>query len=185
MWVCLDIAIGRGWARGSGQFRVGLALLFQLAGGGGFLRGAFGGFGVGAGDGCAAAFASRLFAGYGLVAGPAGIFLFRCHGIRRAFGSAGEAALADCVDGIEKAGGNFSGDAISGAEFEADGASGVGGIDGPAVLGDEDAACGDETPGSGAGRFHQGRPVLGGGGGDLFCGFGGADGLARGANGEE
>ena len=53
------------------------------------------------------------------------------------------------------------------------------------VLGDDDAALGDEAAGGGAGGFHEGFPVAAGGvgfvagiAGDEFGGFGGADGFA-------
>ncbi len=53
------------------------------------------------------------------------------------------------------------------------------------VLGDDDAALGDEAAGGGAGRLHEGFPVAAGGvgfvagfAGDQFGGFGGADGFA-------
>jgi hypothetical protein len=53
------------------------------------------------------------------------------------------------------------------------------------VLGDEDAALGDEAAGGGSGGLHQGFPVAAGGVGfvagfacDEFGGFGGADGFA-------
>ena len=53
------------------------------------------------------------------------------------------------------------------------------------MLGDDDAALGDEAAGSRAGGLHQGFPVAAGGvgfvagfAGDQFGGFGGADGFA-------
>jgi hypothetical protein len=76
---------------------------------------------------------------------------------------------------------------LSGPEFEADGAVGCGGVDGAAVLGDDDATLGDEMAGCGAGWFHEGLPGVrrAAGGCDLSCGFGGADGFARAAGGEQ
>ena len=53
------------------------------------------------------------------------------------------------------------------------------------VLGDDDAALGDEAAGGGAGGLHEGFPVAAGGvgfvarfAGDEFGGFGGGDGFA-------
>jgi hypothetical protein len=74
----------------------------------------------------------------------------------------------------------------SSAKFEANRAFGGGGVDGVAVLGDEDFVGGDEATGSGAGGFHEAFPGLTRfGSANQLCGFGGADGLVAAAFGEQ